>query len=169
MSVKTRIAALVAASLLSVAGVTHVMLSEGKHNVAYPDPGTGGAPWTICWGHTGPEVKPGLKVDMGQCELWLREDLAFAEGVVKASITRPIKQGEYDSQVSFVFNVGAGNYRSSTLLRKFNAGDRVGSCNEYPRWIYANKRVLEGLRVRRYKEQVQCLTQGAYIYDPRIR
>lgn len=169
MNIKARIAALVAASLLSVAGITHIKLSEGIHTVAYPDPGTGGAPWTICYGHTGPEVKPGLRVSMDQCELWLREDTAKAEAAVKRLIRKPIRQGEYDAHVSFVYNVGEGKYRTSTLLRKFNEGDRVGSCREFPRWIYADKRVLEGLRTRRYKEQTMCLTQGAYIYAPNHR
>lgn len=169
MNIKARIAALVAASLLSIAGFTHIKLSEGIHTVAYPDPGTGGAPWTICYGHTGPEVVRGLRVSMEQCELWLLEDTLKAEAVIKKTITRPMKQGEYDAAVSFIYNVGEGNWRKSTLLRSFNAGDRVRACNEYPKWIYANKRVLEGLRVRRYKEQAMCLTQGAYIYDPSHR
>lgn len=169
MSIKARLAALIAASLLSLGLISHVKLSEGIHTVAYPDPGTNGAPWTICYGHTGPEVVPGFRVSMDQCEVYLREDLMIAEKIVQKAITKPIKQGEYDAQVSFVYNVGGKAYRESTLLRKFNAGDRVGSCNEYPRWIYANKRVLEGLRTRRYKEQAMCLTQGAYIYAPSHR
>lgn len=166
MNIKQRIAALVAASLLSVAGIMHIKDSEGLRLTAYPDPATGAAPWTICNGHTGPEVRPGLTVTREQCELWLRQDTAKHEGYVKNLIRRPIRQGEYDAMVSFSFNVGPTNLRNSTLLRKFNAGDRVGSCNEYPKWKYANKMILRGLVERRYTEQTMCLTSGPYIYAP---
>lgn len=167
MDLRTKLLALSAASLVSAAGILHLKDSEGLHRIAYPDPGTGGAPWTICYGHTGPEVVPGLRVTQDQCELWLYEDIAEAERHVKHSITQPIKQGEYDAHVNFVYNIGPAKYRSSTLLRKFNAGDRRGSCNEFPRWKYADGKVLNGLVTRRYKEQSMCHLPGAYIYDPR--
>lgn len=168
MGLKAKLAALAAASLLSVAGILHIQNSEGLKLQSYPDPGTGGAPWTICYGHTGPEVIPGLRVTKEQCELWLYQDVSNAELVVQKAIKRPIKQGEYDAMVSFVYNVGPANYRSSTLLRKFNQGDRHGSCHQYPLWKYANKRVLEGLVTRRFKERDMCLLKGPYIYDPNL-
>ncbi|UYA98829.1 endolysin [Xanthomonas phage vB_Xar_IVIA-DoCa7] len=168
MGLKAKLAALAAASLLSMAGLLHIMDSEGLRLKAYADPATGGAPWTICWGHTGPEVYPGLVVTRDQCEVWLREDTLKAEAIVKKAIKRPIRQGEYDAMVSFTFNVGGGNLRSSTLLRKFNQGDRVGSCHQYPHWKYANKMILEGLVTRRFKERDMCLLKGPYIYDPNL-
>lgn len=166
MSIKARIAALAAASLLSAAGIAHIKLSEGRHTTAYPDPATGGAPWTICYGHTGPEVKPGLKVSLEQCELWLLEDTAKAERAVKRLTKVPLRQGQYDAATSFVFNLGEGNYASSTLLRLQNAGQWHSACDQYPRWKYANKRVLEGLVTRRYKEQTMCRQEGPYVYRP---
>ncbi|WWO60268.1 lysin [Xanthomonas phage SB3] len=168
MNLKAKLAALVAASLLSVAGLTHIKDSEGLRLKAYPDPATGGAPWTICWGHTGPEVYPGLVVTREQCEVWLREDTLKAERGVKRLIRKPIRQGEYDAMVSFVFNVGEGNLQRSTLLQKFNRGDRVGACHQYPYWKYANKMVLEGLVIRRFKERDMCMLKGPYIYDPNL-
>ncbi|WWO60220.1 endolysin [Xanthomonas phage SB1] len=166
MNIKQRLLAIFAGSLLSVAGITHIALSEGKHRTAYPDPGTNGAPWTICYGHTGPEVKPGLTVSEEQCQKWLADDLAKHEKFVQKLVKVPLKQGEYDALVSFSFNLGPGNLQSSTLLRKLNSGDRRGSCMQYPNWKYANKRVLEGLVTRRFKEQTMCLQEGPYVFRP---
>ena len=58
---------------------------------------------------------------------------------------------------SFVYNVGAGNFQSSTLLRKAKAGDLVGACNELPRWVYAKGQKLNGLVRRREAERQLCL------------
>jgi lysozyme len=166
---KSRIIAVVGASLISVAGLFHIQSSEGVRYTAYPDPATGAAPWTICWGHTGPEVHKGLTVTHKQCELWLNVDIREHEGYVRKLVKVPVKQGEYDALVSFSYNVGPANLGSSTLLRKLNAGDRIGSCMEYSKWIYADKRILNGLRTRRYNEQAMCLKEGDYVYDPRTR
>jgi lysozyme len=71
-----------------------------------------------------------------------------------------LAQPTYDAIVSFTFNVGEGNLRRSTLLRKLNAGDIVGACNELPRWNKAGGRVLPGLVKRRAEERALCL-EGA--------
>ncbi|QVR48689.1 endolysin [Stenotrophomonas phage BUCT609] len=166
MGIKQRILALLAGSLLSVAGVVHVMESEGRHLTAYPDPGTGGAPWTICYGHTGKDVWPGLTVTQERCEAWLVQDLREHERHVQRLVKVPLRQGEYDALTSFSFNVGPEALRTSTLLRKLNAGDRTGACAQYPRWIYANKKVLNGLKVRRFEEQTMCMKGGPYVWRP---
>lgn len=153
------------ATYLSLDGAQQIASHEGYRLVAYPDPGTGGAPWTICRGHT-KGVYRGMRATHEQCDQWFAEDLRVAEEVVQRLVRVPLRQGEYDSLVSFVFNVGAENLQKSALLRKLNAGDRMGSCNEYPRWIYANKMVLDGLKVRRYAEQHSCLQGGPYVYHP---
>lgn len=164
---KKLLAALLAAgSLLSVGGIVHIADSEGKVNRAYPDPATGGKPWTICRGHTGPEVHPGLVVSDDQCDKWYAEDLSEAESHVKRLVRVPLSQGEYDAYTSFVFNVGPEKFRTSTMLRKVNLGDWKGGCREFPRWKYANKMVMEGLVVRRYKELTMCLNGGPYVYRP---
>lgn len=165
-SVKARTAAFfLGTSLLSAAGIALIKSHEGRRYVAYPDPGTGGAPWTICYGHT-KGVYPGMVAEQNQCENWLAEDLADAEAVVQATAHVPLTQGEYDSYTSFVFNVGAGNWRKSTMLRLVNRGERIAACNQFPRWIYANKLELRGLKRRRFEEQRQCLSFGRIVYDP---
>ncbi len=164
---RNRLLAWVAGGLMiSAAGVGAIVGHESLRFTSYPDPGTGGAPWTICYGHTGPEVKPGMTVSRSQCERWLSEDLKKAESVIRATVKVPLQQGEVDAYTSFIFNVGGGNWRSSTLLKKLNAGDRKGACDQLPRWIYADKRVLNGLKKRRYDERAVCLSGGAYVYRP---
>lgn len=153
--------------LLSAAGVVAVSNHEGQRFAAYPDPATGGAPWTICFGHTGPEVKPGMVVSKSQCDKWLASDLRKAQDVITSTVRVPIQQGEMDAYVSFVFNVGGGNWRSSTMLRLLNQGKRKEACDQFPRWVYANKIKMEGLATRRYAERATCLSGGAYVYSPK--
>lgn len=152
--------------LLSVAGIVAVSNHEGKKFAAYPDPATNGAPWTICYGHTGPEVKPGMVVSQKQCDEWLGKDLRKAQDIVTSTVRVPIQQGEMDAYTSFVFNVGGGNWRSSTMLRLLNQGKRKEACDQFPRWIYANKKEMNGLKKRRYDERALCLSGGAYVYRP---
>ncbi|BAM29100.1 endolysin [Xanthomonas phage CP1] len=148
---------------LSAAGVIAVADHEGKRYAAYPDPATGGAPWTICYGHTGPEVKPGMVVKQDQCDKWLAQDLRKAQDVVFSTVKVPIQQGELDAYASFVYNVGSGNWRSSTMLRLLNQGRRKEACDQFPRWVYANKIKLQGLATRRYEERAMCLQGGHYV------
>lgn len=159
------IAVAVSASLVSVAGIALIKSQEGLRYTAYPDPGTGGAPWTICYGHTG-GIRKGMTATQAQCDRWLAEDLAVAEGVLQSTVKVSLTQGEYDSYVSFIFNAGPSNWRSSTMLKLLNRGERIAACNQFPRWVYSDKRVLNGLVTRRFKEQHQCLTFGRWVYDP---
>lgn len=157
----------VGVGLVSAGGVALLVNHEGYRNTSYPDPGTGGAPWTICVGHTGPEVKPRMTVSDEQCRVWLYKDIKTAERCLISNVRVPLRQTEWDAYVSFVFNLGCGSFKSSTMLRKLNAGDHAGACNQFPRWVYADKRVLRGLVVRRTAEQNLCHQYSKVIYDPR--
>lgn len=70
----------------------------------------------------------------------------------------PVKHHQFDALVSFAYNVGIGNLKSSTLLRKLNAGDYDGAALEFHRWKRSNGRVLPGLVRRRAAEAL--LFQG---------
>lgn len=150
---------------ISTTGIEHTASHEGLRYHAYPDPGTGGAPWTICYGHTR-GVRPGDTATQEQCEAYLAEDLYEAERALQELVDVPLRQGQYDAYVSFIFNAGQGNFRTSTMRRLLNEGDWRGSCNQFPRWKYANKRVLNGLVKRRYEEQALCLQEGPYVFYP---
>lgn len=134
-------------------GVAFIAAHEGIVLRAYPDPGSGGEPWTIGVGHTPragpPSVRPGMTITRAQAFAILAPDLAGFERAVESAVALVLKQREFDALVSFVLNVVAGNLRSSMLLRKLNAGDRVGGAAAFARWNKASGRVMAGLTQRR--------------------
>lgn len=131
--------------------------SESLRLTAYPDPGTGGAPWTNGYGHTGPDVFEGQVINKAQAEAWLREDIAKAEAQVKALVEVELTQGEYDALVDFAFNCGAGNLRSSTLLRLVNTENWLAASAQFDRWVNGGGHVLPGLVARRNAEEALFL------------
>ena len=81
--------------------------SDGRFD-AYPDPGTGGDPWTIGWGSTGPGVVPGLIWAQAECDERFARDLdRFVCGVERAIGAAPTRQNQFDALVSFHYNTGA--------------------------------------------------------------
>lgn len=132
--------------------VSVVGFFEGRSLVGYMDPV--GIP-TICYGHTA-TAKIGQTKTADECEVLLQQDLGVALNAVDKEL--PDLAPETRAALgSFVYNVGEGAFRSSTLLRKARAGDMVGACNELPRWVYAGGRVLNGLVRRREAERALCL------------
>lgn len=123
---------------------------------AYPDPGTGGAPWTIGYGHTC-GVKQGDSCSMTQAERWLDADLSGAEQAVAKAVEVVLTDDQFSALVSFVFNVGAENFRRSTLLRMLNAGNFNGAADQLLRWNKAAGKVLPGLTRRRTAERALFL------------
>ena len=126
--------------------------SDGSFE-AYPDPGTGGDPWTIGWGSTGQDIKRGTVWNQKQCDDRFNEHVGqFAQGVAKAVGSSATSQHQFDAMVSFAYNVGLGNLQSSTLLKKHKAGDYAGAAAEFGRWNKAAGKVLPGLTRRREAE-----------------
>ena len=118
---------------------------------AYPDPGTGAAPWTIGWGATGPGVGPGTVWTEAQCDARMKADLRrYAAEVARALRSAPTTQAQFDALVSFHYNTGA--IARATLTRKHIAGDFAGAAAEFPRWNRAGGRVKKGLVRRRAAE-----------------
>lgn len=123
---------------------------------AYPDPGTGGRPWTIGWGATGPGIVEGTVWTMKQCEDALDYHIQyFAQGLVKLS---PEIKDEPDRRfaavLSWVYNCGLGNYRISTFKKRIDAKNWDGAAEECMKWNKAAGRVLPGLTRRRAAEAV---------------
>jgi len=120
---------------------------------AYPDPGTGGDPWTIGWGSTGTDIQRGLVWSQQQCDDRFTEHLdGFAQGVSTLIGNTPTTQSQFDAMVSFAYNVGLGNLASSTLLKLHKAGDHAGAAAQFARWNKAAGKVLPGLTRRRTAE-----------------
>jgi lysozyme len=121
--------------------------------IAYPDPGTGGDPWTIGWGSTGPDIKTGLVWTQQQCDDRFAQHLAdFAKQVSALLGNARTSQNQFDALVSFAYNVGTGALKGSTLLKKHLAGDYAGAAAEFARWNKAAGKVLPGLTRRRTAE-----------------
>lgn len=124
---------------------------EGLRLTAYPDPGTGGVPWTIGYGHTG-GVYQGMTISEVQANAWLLDDLRAAGRAVADLVTWPINQNQFDALTSFVFNVGRTAFAGSTMRRLLNAGDIYGAAGQFQHWRYASGIVLPGLERRRAAE-----------------
>ena len=134
-------------------GLRFLIAREGKRNAAYPDPATGGEPITIGVGHTEPGViKLGMYWTDQQVMDALREDVQRFEDAINRLVQVALTQNQFDALVSFVFNVGEGNFANSTLLRLLNGGDYAGSAAQFIRWNKANGQVMGGLTIRRQLE-----------------
>lgn len=111
---------------------------EGLRLTAYQD--IAGV-WTIGYGST-TDVAPGMRITKEQAIDRLREDLRTAERAVADAVKVELNDNQFGALVSFTFNVGAGALRSSTLLRKLNAGDYASVPTELTKW---NKARVNGV------------------------
>ena len=143
--------AIAAASVAAAMSV--VAYFEGYRPVAYLDPVS--VP-TICYGHTA-TARIGQTKTQAECDELLKADLGEALEAVDRQLPNapPLTRAAFGS---FVYNVGAGAFNRSTLLRKAKAGDWAGACNELTRWVYAGGRQLPGLVARRQAERELCLS-----------
>lgn len=124
---------------------------------AYPDPASGGEPWTIGWGATGRDNFSGGKIGpstcwtQAQCDARLASDLQrYAADVAAAIGNAATTPNQFDALVSFHYNTGA--IARATLTKKHIAGDHAGAAAEFARWNRASGRVLKGLIRRRAAE-----------------
>lgn len=106
---------------------------------------------TIGFGHTR-NVQKGATVTLDQAEILLKEDLRPCELLLN-TLMIPFTQNQFDACVSFIFNLGAGNFKNSTLLKKIKVNPNDPSiADEFRRWDKAGGKVLAGLTARRQQE-----------------
>jgi len=86
-------------------------------------------------------------------EVLLYTTLGQYEAAVNRYVQMPINQNRFDALTDFVYNAGAQNLRTSTLLKKLNAGDYEGASDEFGRWVYGGGKKLNGLVRRRAAEK----------------
>lgn len=127
--------------------------SEASKLHAYPDPATGGDPWTIGIGHTGPEVTKGMVISEARVDEYLRADVAIAArrlaNKVKADVIADLTDHQYAALLSFVFNLGT----PGTGIWKALNGRRFDQVPvEMMRFVYGGGRKLQGLVNRRTEE-----------------
>ena len=129
-------------------GIALIKEFEGLRLKAYKCPG---GVWTIGYGHTA-GVKSGMVITEAQAEEYLKADLIVFERYLNG-LGLALNQNQFDALVSFIYNVGTGNFSNSTLLRKVRANPQDNSImDEFLRWVYSKGRVLPGLQRRRLAE-----------------
>lgn len=108
--------------------------------------------WTIGWGHT-ENVRPGMSITRDEAQKFLLADIQKMLPSFDVKIQVPVTEGQLVALLSFAFNVGLGNFFTSTLLKKLNQGDYLGAAGEFQRWIYSRGEIYKGLKIRREKEK----------------
>lgn len=125
-----------------------------------------GTPWTIGWGHIGPEVHYGLVWTQAQADAELLADMQRSEANVRAVVKIPLSHEEFVALCDLDFNIGNGAFDTSTLLRKLNAGDLQGAIAEFSKWNKAGGKVLAGLVTRRGAEAALFALGAKYAGEP---
>lgn len=119
--------------------------------------------WTIGYGHTNsagsPKVIPGQMITETEALQMLANDLKKYEAPVQRLVKVPLTDNQYGALVSFTYNLGEGNFASSTLLKKVNAKDFKGAAQEFAKWNKAGGKVLNGLTRRRAAEAALFASQ----------
>jgi lysozyme len=105
-------------------------------------------------------------------DVMLRNDIAPFEAAVRTKVTVQLAQAEFDALVSFTFNVGVGNFASSTLLKKINLNEHLTGSEtdrrvaadaiqaEFAKWNKSSGRTLPGLTARRTSEAQRFLARA---------
>lgn len=134
---------------ISNEGVELIKRHEGCRLTAYKCPA---GILTIGYGHTGADVTAGMGINTQQADELLRKDLSSAERAVTTEGLR-INQNQFDALVSFVYNIGAGAFRSSTLLKMIRINPlSLNIRTEFAKWCKAKGTTLPGLALRRKQE-----------------
>lgn len=151
----------------SAAGLNIIKKWEGLRLIGYADPATGGEPYTIGYGHTfragPPKVTLGMRITSKEAEEILKSDLTVFEEAVLRLLTRTPTQAQFDAMISLTYNIGVNNFKKSSVLRKFNAGDYHGAAEAFMLFIKANGKVMKGLVSRRSEERELFLVGTAKI------
>lgn len=123
---------------------------DGRYS-AYPDPASGGAPWTIGWGSTGPDIRAGLVWTRAQCDARFASQLArFAGEVERVLGSAPTGQHQFDALVAFHYNTGA--IGRAQLTRDHIAGRYAEAAAGFSQWVHAGGKLIPGLVRRRAAE-----------------
>jgi len=138
---------------LTALATSFIMPWEGRELRAYYD--IVGV-LTICDGDT-QNVRPGQVATHKECDQRLATHLRQFEAGLDKCLTYPVPGKAKVAFLSWAYNVGVGAACGSTLVRKANAGDIVGACNELPKWNRAGGKVVRGLSNRRAAERELCL------------
>jgi lysozyme len=124
---------------ISAAGLKMIEAHEGnglpgKPGAAYND---SRGILTIGYGHvikSGDPYNAGTVLSQSEMDVLLQKDIAWVNAAIQSLVKVPITQSQYDALADFIFNVGAGGFATSTVLKDLNAGDNVGAANAFMMW-----------------------------------
>jgi len=138
---------------LTQAGIDLIKKYEGCRLQAYPDPATGGDPWTIGYGCTGSDIRPGLVWTQDQANQELLKRLNILVSELNNLITDTLTDNQFNAVISLVYNIGIGAFEKSTLLKLINLGSYAKANAEFVKWDKARGTENRGLLARRQAEQ----------------
>lgn len=118
--------------------------------------------WTIGYGHYGAEVKPGQTITQTQAEVLLEQDVRPIEALLNRMNVN-FRQGQFDALVSWIYNLGAGNFNNSTM-KKYIMQRRKDEdiTDQLVKWVSCWGKPLLGLKKRRVAEANLWLGREAY-------
>ncbi len=143
----------------STSGKNIIKEFEGFRAIAYLCPA---GVWTVGYGSTrinGKPVGKGTKITTEEAEVFLEQDLKSFEDGVSQNVSIELTQNQFDALVCFVYNVGLGNFKKSTLLKKLNAGKLEDAAEEFLKWDKSKGKSLPGLTRRRKAERALFLSE----------
>lgn len=138
---------------LSASALVGILMHEGYSDKAYTP--VKGDRLTIGFGSAN-GVKAGDTIKPPQAVARALDDVQRFEGALKQCVKVPLHQYEYDAYISLSYNIGSQAFCGSTLVKKLNAGDFDGACQQVLRWDRFNGKPLAGLTKRRQAEYQQC-------------
>lgn len=138
----------------NAAGLHIIMRSEGLRLEAYQ---SASGRWFIGYGHSR-TAQPGMIISEAEAEALLKEDVEGAEASVKKLVTIPVNVNEFSAMVSLCYNLGAGNFGKSAVVREINLDNRQSAADAFRNHIRAGYQVLEHLKHRREEERTLFLT-----------
>lgn len=131
---------------------------EGCRLTAYPDPATGSAPWTIGYGATGSDIGPGTVWTQAQADEDLQDRLIILGNQIDVLVSVSLTPNQKAALVDFAYNLGVGALKSSTLLHLLDQGSYAAAADQFPLWVRAAGKVMQGLVVRRSAERTLFLS-----------
>lgn len=134
--------------------VSFIAKYEGMKLTSYPDPATGGDPWTVGYGSTGPHVTPGMTITKAKALGLLRDDVGHAVrklySVLTPAAIDSLDEAQWAALISFAFNLGAK--KTWSIWKHINTGKLDLVPGEIMRFTRANGKVMKGLVNRRSAE-----------------
>lgn len=126
---------------------------EGCKLQAYPDPISGGDPWTIGYGATGNGIARGTVWTQQQADTDLQNRMTAIGARIDEIVTQAIADEQKGALCDFAYNLGLGSLQKSTLLKLLNSGDVQGAADQFMVWDMADGHVVPGLETRRDAER----------------